>query len=307
VEIDVDGEVFFGQLIADEAGNFQDLDTVVAGGKVYPDADVATIVWADLHHDQLDQQIGMASWAYDRASLSFVQRENLLDRLRPHYQVFEDTLDFRWRNHHNIHNPIAMSKMSARGTTLVEREIREAVEFINGVRRDWCQTVVVESNHDAAIAKWLKADDGRYDPENAYLWHGLNADWHNAIRAGDDDFNFTVHTFRKLGLADDVYFLPAGASLIVQDVEHGLHGAIGINGARGAPNQYRRFGRKPTSAHTHSPRIVDGAFVAGVSAKLFQGYNIGPTTWALAHVVLYANGQRALILMVPDGRYRAMG
>lgn len=48
-------------------------------------------------------------------------------------------------------------------------------------------------------------------------------------------------------------------------------------------------------------------YVAGVSAKLEQGYNKGPTTWAHAHVVQYHNGKRAMILMSADGRFRAMG
>lgn len=52
---------------------------------------------------------------------------------------------------------------------------------------------------------------------------------------------------------------------------------------------------------THRIRVLR----AGVSGKLFQGYNVGPTTWAHAHVVLYPNGNRAMILMVADGRYRA--
>lgn len=307
VEIDSDGEVFFGQLIGDESGSFQDLNYYVEDGVVKPGYRVASIAWGDIHHDQLDQAIALASFGYDRAKLRFVDRPNLLDRLQPYYSFLHDTLDFRWRNHHNIHDPIAMARMAARGTVSVEREVAEAVAFANGMRRSWCETRIIESNHDAAIAKWLLADDGRYDPENAYLWHRLNADWHDAIRADNDNFNPTEHAFRKMGLADNIEFVHAGMSSVVQDVEHALHGDLGIGGSRGSPLQYRRFGRKVTSAHTHTPRIADGSYVAGVSAKQKQGYNKGPTTWAHAHVVLYASGNRAMILMSADGRYRAMG
>lgn len=306
-EIDTDGTVFFGQLIADDSGNFQDLDTKVENGVVIPGNRVEAITWADIHHDQLDQAIALASFGYDRARLAFVDRPNLLDRLRPKYQFLHDTLDFRWRNHHNIHDPISMAKMAARGTVSVEREIAEAVAFANGIRREDCYTVVVESNHDSAVAKWLRGDEGREDPENAYLWHRLNADWHDSVRATNDNFNITEHAFRRMGLEDTVYFCPAGHSCVVADVEHGLHGDLGIGGSKGSPLQYRRFGRKVTSAHTHSPRISDGSYVAGVSAKLFQGYNIGPTTWAHAHVALYETGIRSMILMSSDGRYRASG
>ncbi len=306
IEVAADGEIFFKQLLADPAdGSFQNLEIVVRDGVVYDGNRVLSIAWGDWHHDQLDQNIGLASVGYDRKNLRFVQNDNLLDRLKPYYSVCHDTLDFRWRNHHNIHDPIQMAKMAARGTVHVEREVREAVSFANGLRRDWCRTIVIESNHDSAIAKWLQADDGRYDPVNACTWHRLNADWHESVLELNDDFNITEHAFRKFGLAEDVEFISAGKSLVVQDVEHALHGDLGIGGSRGSPLQYRRFGRKVTSAHTHSPRIADGSYVAGVSARLFQGYNVGPTTWAHAHVVLYPNGHRALLIMNADGRYEA--
>ncbi|MGO7115565.1 hypothetical protein ACCS79_03535 [Rhizobium johnstonii] len=307
VEIDTDGEVFFGQLIADETGSFQDLNLFVEGGVVKSGYRVAGITWGDIHHDQLDERIALRSFGYSRERRRFTGTPNLMDTLKPYYSFLEDTLDFRWRNHHNIHDPISMSKMTARGTTLVEREVSEAIEFANGMRKPWCQTVVVESNHDSAIAKWLRGDEGRYDPDNAYYWHRLNAEWHDEVRAANDNFNVTQHAFRRAGLASDIDFVSAGASYVVADVEHGLHGDIGIGGSRGSPIQYRRFGSRVTIGHTHSPRIVEGVWVAGVSARLFQGYNIGPTTWAHAHVVLYPTGTRAMILMTPDGRHRATG
>lgn len=82
----------------------------------------------------------------------------------------------------------------------------------------------------------------------------------------------------------------------------------GINiDSRGSPLQYRRFGRKVTSGHTHSPRIADNSFVTGLCAKQKQGYNIGPTTWRPANVILYPTSIRAMLLMAPDGRHRAVG
>lgn len=307
VEIDTDGQVFFGQLIADETGNFQDLDRKATDGVVTTGHPVEALTYADIHHDQLDQQIGLASFGYDRAALRFLDRPNLIDRLRPSYQFLHDTLDFRVRNHHNIDDPISMAKMAARGTISVEREIAEAAAFASGVQRPWSTTIIVESNHDSAVAKWLRGEHGREDPDNAYLWHRFNADWHDAIRAHNDNFNVTEHAFRRLGLHDDVYFCPAGSSCLLADVEHGLHGDLGIGGSKGSPLQYRRFGRKVTSAHTHTPKIAEGSYVAGVSAKLFQGYNIGPTTWAHAHVVLYSTGIRSMLIMASDGRCRAVG
>lgn len=94
-------------------------------------------------------------------------------------------------------------------------------------------------------------------------------------------------------MADHIDFVGSGESFVVLDVEHDLHGDIGVGGSRGSPNQFRRFGVRTTTGHTHSPSIMDGSYVSGVSAKLYQGYNKGPTRWAHAHTILLPNGKRA--------------
>ena len=109
------------------------------------------------------------------------------------------------------------------------------------------------------------------------------------------------------GLCETVCFVDEGDSFMVDDIECAIHGHLGLGGSRGSPNQFRRLGVKATSAHTHSPKVVEGNMVVGVSAKLDQGYNKGGTTWAHAHGIHYHNGKRALLLMASDGRFRAMG
>lgn len=177
------------------------------------------------------------------------------------------------------------------GSESVEEEVREAAAFANAVQRDWCKTVMVESNHDAAIARWLKDPDGALDAHYAWYWHELNAEWHRAIRDNVVDFNIVRSAMRDGGLAADIEFVSSGGSYIVGDVECGLHGDLGVGGSRGSPNQYRRFGPKTFSGHTHTPKIVEGVYVAGVSANLDQGYNKGPTTWAHAHIIQYENAK----------------
>ncbi|WP_114945891.1 hypothetical protein [Microvirga calopogonii] len=112
--------------------------------------------------------------------------------------------------------------------------------------------------------------------------------------------------FREAGLHSDIEFVNSGGSHVICGIEHGQHGDLGINGAKGSPMQYRRFGGGTTSAHTHAPLIVDDVYVAGISAMLFQGYNKGGTQWAHAHVVLYSNGRRCMLHMAANGRFRAM-
>ncbi|MCH4539484.1 hypothetical protein [Ochrobactrum sp. A-1] len=307
VEIDVDGEVFLRPISASDDGTFQDLNTFVMDGECFGDQRVRAISWGDIHHEQLDDTIAATSFGYDRKTKQRLDNINILDGLQPEVQFFHDTLDFRRRNHHNLHDPHVMALVSAGGSENVEAEVQEASNFIAACTRDFCKTVVVESNHDNALARWLKNVDGAGDVKNAYYWHDLNAAWHKAIRAGNDSFNVVEYGLRRANLPDSVEFVGAGQGYQVDGIECGLHGDLGISGSRGSPNQFKRFGVRTSTGHTHTPSISEGAYVSGVSAKLDQGYNRGPTTWAHAHIVQYHNGKRTILLMSADGRCQAMG
>ncbi|MEY9198461.1 hypothetical protein ABIA16_003577 [Sinorhizobium fredii] len=307
VEVDSDGETFFRHITADEHGNFQDLNVLVHDGEIYGDCRVRGVTWGDIHHEQLNAVVARSSFGVNIWSNKVVTRNNLLDWLQPEVQFFHDTLDFRRRNHHGINDPHERARISVTSNGNVEEEVRMAVSFLNACQRPWSKAVMVESNHDAALSKWLKNEEGAKDGENAYYWHRLNAAWHGAIRAANDNFNVVGHAMRLAGLDSNIEFLASGASYLLDEVECGLHGDLGINGARSAPAQYRRFGVKTSSGHTHSPEIIDGQYVAGVTANLDQGYNKGPTTWGHGHIVQYHNGKRCLLLLAADGRFMATG
>jgi hypothetical protein len=53
----------------------------------------------------------------------------------------------------------------------------------------------------------------------------------------------------------------------------------------------------------HTPEIMDGVYCAGCM-KLSHGYNKGPSSWAIAHIVQYANGKRSIITL-QSGKWRA--
>ena len=56
--------------------------------------------------------------------------------------------------------------------------------------RDFCTTVVVESNHDQALPRWLKDVNVAKDHLNARYWHELNAVVYQSI-----DFQDPVNIF----------------------------------------------------------------------------------------------------------------
>lgn len=163
--------------------------------------------------------------------------------------------------------------------------------------RPFSQTVIVESNHDLALARWLNDPKANItqDPANAHLFHTLNAAIYGAIADRDTSFNVLDYALRQVAGCDfAAIFLSTDESFKLAGIECGCHGHNGINGSKGSPKQFVKLGKMNTG-HTHTPSIYGGVYTAGVSGSLDMGYNIGASSWSQTHIITYANGQRTLI------------
>lgn len=305
VEVDPDGKFWVRQISATKDGSFQDLDIMVADEKVSTGNRVEAITWGDIHHEKLDPDVAKWAWGMGEAPGPI-----MLDTLRPRFQFFHDLSDFTPRNHHNRHDPHFRAKMLAAGTDNVEAALRGCAGFITATQREWSQSVVIESNHDTAFARWLQSGDGRDDAENAYFWHRWNANWHDSIKAGEEGYNVFDAALRTLGTDSlrDVVFVPEGQSFTIcqayTPIECGLHGHNGPNGSRGSIQAFARIAPKANIGHGHTPGVVEGAYMAGISGRLDQGYNVnGPTSWAHADIITYPTGKRTIVTKI-DGRWR---
>ena len=296
VEIDENGTWFARQLVADEAGTFFDLTTEYTSTGVSSNHKAAAITWGDIHIEKIDTQVAQAGWG-DQGSMLTV--------LRPDFQFIHDLTDFRARNHHNIKDPYHLAEMHVEGHANVERDLQECGAFLQYITRFGNTAVVVESNHDQALKRWLREADIRQDPENAEFYHRANMMIHQAIQAKDKRFNVFEWAVSGDGLLDGpVVFLQEDDSFLVKNIEQGLHGHRGPNGSRGAINGFRTVGRKINIGHSHSAGIFDGVYVAGVSGLLDMDYNKGPSSWSHSHIVTYPNGKRTIITM-KNGKWRA--
>jgi hypothetical protein len=104
----------------------------------------------------------------------------------------------------------------------------------------------------------------------------------------------------------EVQFLKEDQSYtIANDIECGMHGHLGANGARGNAVQFSRMGKRSNTAHTHSATIRDGSWVAGVSASLDMGYNSGLSSWSHSHIITMPSGKRQMITQQADGLWCA--
>jgi hypothetical protein len=229
----------------------------------------------------------------------------MLDVLRPKEQHVHDLLDFYARNHHDRKDPHRMFRRHVEGKDRVEDEVEEAARVLMEIDRPWCRTVVVDSNHDQAMSRWLRESDYREDPLNAVFFLRAQLAQYEALAARDDRFHLLEWALRRYGAPERVRFLREDEShVICGDIECGMHGHLGPNGGKGSPQALARMGRRANTGHTHSAAIFEGLYVAGTSSKLRLGYTAGPGSWSHSHVITYPNGKRAIVTMY-SGKWRA--
>lgn len=310
VEVHPDGAFFCRHIQADglgaDEGGFYDLDRRVERGHIDIGHAVEALNYGDIHHEKLDPEVALTTWGYDVENGTVIARGNtLVDRLKPRHQFFHDLSDFSARNHHNIKDPHFIFRTRQTGNESVEEQLMGCAIFLDRTKREGTRSVVVQSNHDNALLRWLKTADYREDPANALFFLQTQTLYYEQLNEGADDvpiFEMVLREFITDSLAGVTFVSEDDSYVICGDIECAMHGHLGANGARGNPRQYTRMGMKSNTGHTHSPYMADGAVVAGVSAKLDLGYNKGLSSWDHAHIVTYPNGKRAILTM-KEGRW----
>lgn len=301
VEVDTKGHWFVRQLTSDAKGRICDLDVVsYPDGKVEPILGIEAAIWGDVHVAQLEPEMVELIWG----------EKGLARILKPRYQMMHDVLDFESQSHHNRKNPHKRYSLHVKGRDGVAAELHDVREFLNYSRVDGCTSVVVQSNHDAHLERWLGETDWRDDMQNAEFYIDAQQAYLKAIRDGSD-FNALKWAVTREDKLKHVRWLASDEPFVVcksanrDGIELGLHGDKGPNGARGSLRNLSRLGRPVVIGHSHSAGIYAGqAWQTGVTARMNMDYASGPSSWTQSHVIVHRNGARQLITMY-DGKYRA--
>lgn len=295
VEVDGEGRWFVRQLQADKAGTIYDWDVKVEKGKVTTGNRVEAINWGDIHEDEMDEVVRDLAWA----------EGGMMDQLQPKYQFMHDSLSFNRRNHHDRGDCHKMFEKFITGKESVEAEIRGLVQFLNEESyREYCKTIIVNSNHDNALERWLKEADFKRDPVNSIYYLRLQLRKYEAIAEQDAGFHIVEYAAQAAGCFREIQWLREDESFVRVGINFGQHGDLGPDGARGTPMSLSRQGRPQNTGHTHKCGIIDDTWTAGTSSQLDLGYNRGPSSWSHSHIITYPGGSRAICTMW-DGRCRA--
>lgn len=316
-----DNEVFFvRQVTADDDGNFCDLNNdikfkgeeklinfesaadkvkwiekhcgakpleLVGKHKVKNIKKIGACILGDLHYGHHDQVVIDAT-------------HKMLDGLKPEHVVLHDVFDGYSISHHEMKNPFAQIAKEHKGTNDLRKEVDEMLDGLESFTK-YENVVIVRSNHDDFIDRWLINSDWKKQPsyKNSDTYFEYSAMLSKQYKTDDvkgiipELINTRYPEFITLGRRD---------SYPVFGWELGQHGDVGANGSRGSLIQMRKLNTKIVVGHYHSPGRKDGALAVGTSTHLRVGYNMGPSSWLQTHVIIHRNGKAQHINFI-NGEY----
>jgi hypothetical protein len=305
VEIDSDGDFHLRHIHADEVtGHFYDLDKYYTKNEVLHSPRVRALITGDTHAEFIDQNV---------LNATYLNHDSIAAVLNPENMVFHDITDFFARNHHEMLNDIGNVGKHRYGRNNVEEGLQKAADFIDLVSRKNTLNVIVKSNHDEAFDRWLRTAEPKDDPENAQFYHYMKWNQYKNVKMNEtgfesiDPFEFWCKNPEKqrgLKNIENTKFLCRGESFVIDNIELGFHGDLGINGANGSAASFAKISQKNIIGHGHYPEIFEGCYRVGVSARLDLSYQKGQcSNWLHTHAVIYPDGKRTLINVI-NGKWR---
>lgn len=290
VEVKDLDKVFVRQITARDDGDFNDLYFNVSNGVVRRNEYIEAIIYGDIHAGEHDQ------------SLLDETRDKILDKLKPKNVILHDVFSGLSINPHEAKDVFLQYGKQLNGHDDLKKELDILIDVLAQFK-DQEKVVIVRSNHDVFLDRWLKNEDWKKQPslKNSRLYMRLSD---MLLKQYEDNpykvkgvipeiINDVFPEYITLGLTD---------SYKVKGFELGMHGHIGINGARPGVESFRKLNTKIVSAHTHSAFRKDGLVVCGTSTKLKLNYNHGPSSWTQGHTIIDNYGKAQSIIFF-DGEF----
>lgn len=279
VEIKDDNTFFVRQVTADDkTGNFTDLYFKVDDSGVSRIDSIAAIVLGDIHYGHHDQTVLDSTM-------------NLLEKITPKHVILHDVFDGNSISHHEMKDPFVQYGKEMTGTNDLAKEVDLMLDGLKSFEK-FQNVVIVRSNHDDFLDRWLKNEDWKKQP--TYKNSRLYMRYSDILleQYGNDPYNVkgVIPT-----LINDKFpkFVTLGRndSYLVKGWELGQHGDVGSSGSRGSILQFRKLNTKIIVGHYHKPERKDGAISVGTSTHLRVGYNKGASPWLQSHVIIHNDGR----------------
>lgn len=297
VEVTDDGSWWCRHLISDHKGEFFDIPEgnvvkVTSKEGVTVGHRTEAINWGDTHVTEMPKSRVQRYWVGTKVEPA------VIDRLQPRYQFHNDLFSHRARSHHEMKSLEKMLQKYIVGDDKVDAEIKNTAEFLSIADRANCLAVVVCSNHDRHLERYLDEVDYRHDLPNIEWFLNAQLARVRAIKAGES-WMCLPWALQQAGCPETVRFLRIDESFIIcrnHPIECSLHGDIGPNGSRGSTANLANVGSRVNKGHSHTLEVRNGVWSAGTCAQ-DQSYNKGGvTTWSVSHILTYMNGRRVALV-----------
>lgn len=295
VVVEVDGPDFFlFQINADrKTGSFIHHEKHYSRRGVRPAPPALGFIQGDKHvrfHDP----------AVDRAMFG---PGGIVDVLNPKQVVWHDTLDGYAVNHHHKDDPFIAAAKAKAGFGDIRAEVEQAVDHVRE-RTKGRRSVIVASNHDDFLARWLRSTDWRYAGVNAEFLLETALAVRRSARMTDggaeylDAFAYWVKRLRR---GADIRCLSLRQAYKIGGIDVSNHGHKGPDGAKAATmKNMARIGARTFTAHAHSAGIEEGHYRVPTTSRLNLEYVSGPSSWRHGGGVIYGNGKRSLLFINGD-------
>jgi len=292
-----DKEKFFSrQVTATEDGNFNDLyynvsfdggnkslnivpgltfltDEIEGESKIKINKEIEAAILGDIHFGEHDQKV------IDTTT------NILFKKLKPKKVVLHDVFDGHSISHHDEKDPFAQYHKEVDGKNDLNKEIELMLDGLEVFSK--YKTIIVRSNHDDFLDRWLKRLDWRKAStmKNSIAYMKFST----LLLERKAPKGIIPHVINER--YPDMITLGRSDSYTIKSWEVGQHGDIGASGSRGSLNQFRRLNTKMIIGHSHSPARKDGVIQVGTTTHLRVGYNIGPSAWLQSHSIIHSDGK----------------
>ena len=268
------------QVTATSSGSFSDLIYNVRDGKVKK---INSISYANLG----DKHIG------DHCPIVESQQRKWLDYFNPKATMVHDIFNGASVNHHEENDPIKKYYLEQTGQNSIKREIEVMMDWIESMKK--YNLVIVSSNHNDWLDRYIKRKDWRHDVKNAMEF----MEYAKILMSGKAVKGIVAYLIDER-FGESVKTLSRNESFRISNIELAQHGDVGANGSRGGIMQFKRLSTKMDVCDSHVPRRLDGVMYVGKSKKLRVGYNIGASSWRNADIICHKDGKRQHIIYMGE-------
>lgn len=282
VELDGD-QYYFRQVQVCDDGSFIDLDLEVKKGKINQIKEIEAAVLGDVHHSDIDAEL-------EEKTFSF------LSKIRPKVTVLHDLFNGNSVSHHDKKDPVLMHQKFVDGRDDLRMELSTMMLWLE--KRKEFNLVVISSNHNDWIDRWINGEDWKRDITNSLLY----SKFLTISLEGKADKGLIAYLVEE-AFGDEILCLGRDESYKVKDYELAYHGDQGQSGSKGSLKQFAKLNTKVVVGDYHSGARIDGAIGVGTMTPLRVGYNKGASKWNNCHAIIHSNGKAQHLIFRNNKRF----